>query len=135
MSLVIVGELRRRGAEKALKPQNPDTAMPMSVSPQANRLGRLSQLLDRYVHALEDEPWPADPAKRAALADRGIRNVEIVLRSEERMQAMMAPSKPADGEQLNGNREHDERVLDALERRLAQRLAAGGKNGGSEEPQ
>jgi hypothetical protein len=107
--------------------------MPFSVSPQANRLGRLSQLLDRYVHALEEEPWPADPAKRAALADRGIRSVEIVLRSEERMQAMMAPSKPADGDEQSKQRERDEETLAALQRRLDQRLAAGGQNGGSSE--
>jgi hypothetical protein len=107
----------------------------MSVSPQANRLGRLSQLLDRYVHALEEEPWPADEAERAALADRDIRTVDIVLRCEERLQAMMAPSKPADGDEPNAQRERDERTLAALERRLDQRLAAGRKNGGSEEPQ
>jgi hypothetical protein len=111
------------------KSQTPDTAMPMSVSPQANRLGRLSQLLDTYVHALLQKPLPEDPAKRAEVADRDIRSVEIILRCEERMQAMMAPSKPADGEEHNGDRERDEHTLEALKRRLDQRLTGGQENG------
>lgn len=107
--------------------------MPMSVSPQADRLGRLSRLLDRYIHALEEKPLPADAAKRAAIADRDIRTVEILLRCEERAQAMMAPAKPADGEEQASQRAQDAQTLAALKRRLDQRLGAEKKNGASEE--
>lgn len=109
--------------------------MPVSVSPHANRLGRLSSLLDRYVHALEEKQLPSDAQKRAAIADRDIRTVDILLRCEERLQAMMAPSKPADGEDRASGIEKDKDIIAALERRLDQRLAAERANGGTEKPE
>lgn len=89
----------------------------MTVSPQAERLGRLSELLGTYVGVLTEKELPEDKHKRAAIADRDIRTIEIVLRCEERLQAMMAPHGPKDDDDKSA-RARDEEALKAIERRL-----------------
>jgi hypothetical protein len=123
-----------RGRRGRRKTQNPDIAMPMTASPQAERLGRLSELLDTYIGVLAEKELPEDKQKRAMIADRDIRTIEIAIRCEERLQAMMAPNRPKHDDDQSASAT-DAEALKAIERRLLEITGGSAKEGVLGQPQ